>query len=256
MNTYDLFDLKGKVAIITGGGGGLGTQMATALADAGCTVILCSRKIENGEAAVAELQKNGANAKAYACDVTNLEQVNALVNNVIKEFGRIDILINNSGTTWGETVEDMPLHAWEKVMNVNVTGTFLMSQAVGKQMIEQKKGKIINIASVAGLKAEPPEVLNAIGYSTSKGAVVHFTKDLARKWAQHNITVNAIAPGFFPSKMTKVVLERRGDAIKEKNPMKRIGGEHDLKGVALMLASAASDFITGQIIAVDGGASL
>lgn len=131
-----------------------------------------------------------------------------------------------------------------------------MSQAVGKQMIEQQAGKIINIASVAGLKAEPPEVLNAIGYSTSKGAVVHFTKDLARKWAEHNITVNAIAPGFFPSKMTKVVLERQGDAIKEKNPMKRIGGEHDLKGVTLLLTSEASDFITGQIIAVDGGASL
>lgn len=256
MNTYDLFDLKGKVAIITGGGGGLGKQIATAFADAGCTVVLCSRKLENCESAAAELRNNGASAKAYACNVTDPEQVNQLVNTVLEEFGRIDILVNNSGTSWGAPVEEMPLHAWEKVMNVNVTGTFLMSQAVGKQMIEQKAGKIINIASVAGIKAEPPEVLNAIGYSTSKAAVVHFTKDLARKWAQHNITVNAIAPGFFPSKMTRVVLEQRGDLIREKNPMKRIGGEHDLKGAALFLGSRASDFVTGQIIAVDGGASL
>ncbi len=256
MKTYDLFDLKGKVAVITGGGGGLGTQMAQAFADAGCTIVLCSRKLENCEAAAEELTKLGAQVQAYACDVTDQEQVKQLVEHVIAEFGSIDILVNNSGTTWGETVEDMPLHAWEKVMTVNVTGTFLMSQEVGKHMIKQQSGKIINIASVAGLKAEPPEVLNAIGYSTSKGAVVHFTKDLARKWAEHNINVNAIAPGFFPSKMTRVVLEQRGDAIKEKNPMKRIGGEHDLKGVTLFLGSRASDFVTGQIIAIDGGASL
>ena len=256
MHTYDLFDLKGKVAIITGGGGGLGSQMATALTDAGCAVVLCSRKVENCEAVVEELTNKGAKAKAYACNVTDPDQVNKLVSDVIEEFGRIDILVNNGGTTWGAPVEEMPLHAGEKVMNVNVTGTFLMSQAVGKHMIEQKAGKIINIASVAGLKAEPPEVLNAIGYSTSKAAVVHFTKDLARKWAEHNITVNAIAPGFFPSKMTRVVLEQRGDVIREKNPMKRIGGEHDLKGVVLFLGSQASDFVTGQVIAVDGGASL
>ncbi|GAB3055407.1 SDR family oxidoreductase [Virgibacillus ainsalahensis] len=256
MNTFDLFQLKGKVALVTGGGRGIGFQIAQALADAGCSIAVCSRKLEACNSAAAELSANGIEAKAYPCDLANEEDVQRIVQNVIEDFGKIDILVNNSGTTWGANVEDMPLEAWEKVMKINVTGTFLMSQAVGRTMMEQKSGKIINIASAAGLKAEPPEVLNAIGYSTSKAAVVHFTRDLARKWAQYGIYVNAIAPGFFPTKMTKAVLERNGGSIKDKNPLNRIGDDNAIKGAALLLASEASDFITGQILSVDGGSTL
>ncbi|SET34715.1 gluconate 5-dehydrogenase [Salinibacillus kushneri] len=256
MNTVDMFHLKGKVALITGGGRGIGKQIAESLSDAECSIAICSRKLENCKQTAEELQEKGIQVKAYQCDITNEEKVDQTVESVLKDFGRIDILVNNSGTTWGEDVENMPLEAWEKVMNVNVTGTFLMSKAVGKQMIEQKAGKIINIASAAGLKAEPPEVLNAIGYSTSKAGVIHFTKDLARKWAKHKIYVNGIAPGFFPTKMTKVVLDRYEDQIKEQNPLQMLGNDNAIKGVALLLASEASDYITGQIISVDGGSTL
>ncbi|GAA0480024.1 SDR family oxidoreductase [Salinibacillus aidingensis] len=256
MNTFELFQLKGKVALITGGGRGLGKQIAEALSDAGCSIAVCSRKRENCEETADELLKKGVQAKAYECDVTNEESVNQTVAAVVEDFGGIDILVNNSGTTWGEDVENMPLEAWEKVIKVNVTGTFLMSKAAGKHMIEQKSGKIINIASAAGIKAEPPEVLNTIGYSTSKAGVIHFTKDLARKWARHKIYVNAIAPGFFPTKMTKVVLERYGDRIKEQNPLQMIGNDDAIKGVALLLSTDASNYITGQVISVDGGSTL
>ncbi|EQB37999.1 gluconate 2-dehydrogenase [Virgibacillus sp. CM-4] len=256
MNTFDMFRLEGKVALITGGGRGLGKQIAEALADAGCAITVCSRKLEACKETAQHLQRKGIHSQAYACDVTNQVEVQQVVQLIEEDFGKIDILVNNSGTTWGASVEEMPLEAWEKVMKVNVTGTFMISQEVGKQMIKQQSGKIINIASAAGLKAEPPEVLNAIGYSTSKAAVIHFTRDLARKWAQHGIYVNAIAPGFFPTTMTKEVLERKGDAIKNKNPLQRIGDDHSLKGVALLLASSSSDFITGQIISVDGGSTL
>ncbi|MBU8906098.1 SDR family oxidoreductase [Desertibacillus haloalkaliphilus] len=256
MSVFQLFDLTGKVALITGGGRGLGKQMAEAYADAGCDIIVCSRKLENCEDTAAALKEKGVRTKAFACDVTNEEDVDRVVQEVIEEFGKIDVLVNNSGATWGADVEEMPVDAWDKVMNVNVKGTFLMSQKVGKHMIENQSGKIINISSVAGVKAEPPEVLNAIGYSTSKAAVIHFTKDLARKWAHHGIYVNSIAPGFFPSKMTKAVLENRGDTITSNIPLKRIGDENMLKGAALYLASSASDFVTGHTILVDGGAHL
>ena len=256
MSTFDLFKLDGKVALVTGGGSGLGKQIVEALADAGCSIAICSRKIENCQATVSELKNLGINANAYRCDISDEEEVIELVSNVIRDFGTIDILINNSGTTWGASVEEMPLSAWEKVFKVNSTGTFLMCREVGKWMVKNKAGKIINISSVAGLKAEPPEILNAIGYSSSKAAVLHFTKDLARKWAQHNIYVNAIAPGFFPTKMTKAVLEKKLDQIINKNPLKRVGDSEALKGAVVYLASSASDFVTGQVITVDGGSSL
>lgn len=252
-----LFDLKGRTALVTGGGRGLGRQIAEVLAEYGADVAVCSRKLENCEQTVSQLtDRYGVKAKAYECDVRNEEEVTNIVANVLDDFGKLDILINNSGATWGEAVEEMPLEAWQKVMNVNVTGTFLMSKAVGKHMIENKYGKIINIGSVAGLKAEPPNVLNAIGYSTSKAAIHHFTKDLARKWAEHGITVNALAPGFFESKMTKHVIEKNADTIKGKNPMKKLGDPDSLKSAALFLASRGSDYITGQVIAIDGGSSL
>lgn len=256
MSVFNLFDLSGKVALITGGGRGLGKQIAEAYAEAGCDIIVCSRKIETCEETVNELKEKGVKAKAMQCNVTSEEDVDRVVNESIKEFVKIDILVNNSGATWGASVEDMPVDAWEKVMDVNVKGTFLMSQKVGKHMIENQTGKIINISSVAGIKAEPPEVLNAIGYSTSKAAVIHFTKDLARKWAQHSIYVNSIAPGFFLTKMTKSALEQKGDEVVSHIPLKRIGDENMLKGAALYLGSSASDFVTGHTIVVDGGAHL
>lgn len=256
MHIRQMFDLKGKVALVTGGGRGLGEQIAKGLAEAGADVAVCSRKLENCQQIAQELQEMGVRSLALACDVTKPEDINRTVAEVMEQFGTIDILVNNSGATWGAPVVDMPLEAWNKVMDVNVTGTFLMSQAVGRHMIEKGYGKIINIASAAGLRADPPEGLNAIGYSTSKAAVIHFTRDLARKWARHGIYVNAIAPGFFATKMTNALLEKRGDAIAAKIPLGKIGDETMLKGAAVYLGSRASDFVTGQILSVDGGSTL
>jgi NAD(P)-dependent dehydrogenase (short-subunit alcohol dehydrogenase family) len=254
MHVTDLFSLKGKTAIVTGGGRGLGEQIATAFAEAGANVVVCSRKVENCIEVSEKLKQLGVESFALKCDITNPEEVKHVVDSTVEKFGRIDILVNNSGATWGAPVEEMPLEAFRKVLNVNLVGTFLMSQTVGKIMIEQKAGKIINIASVAGLRGSNPDVMNTIGYNTSKAGVINFTRDLAAKWGQHNIHVNAIAPGFFPTKMSNVILERYGEKILEGTPLGRYGTDKDIKGVALFLAAPASDFVTGETIVVDGGA--
>ncbi|WP_233269403.1 SDR family oxidoreductase [Alteribacillus sp. YIM 98480] len=248
-----LFNLENKTAIVTGGGRGLGRQMALAYADAGANVVICSRKVQACEEAAAEITKKGAKALALPCDVTDQEQVDRTVKETIDEFGAVDILVNNSGASWGAPTLEMPIDAWHKVMNVNVTGTFLMTKAAGKHMVDQKSGKIINIASVAGLNGVDPKIMDAIGYNASKGAIVTFTKDLAAKWGAFNVNVNAIAPGFFPTKMSKGVLEMGGDRVLERTPLQRLGGDEDLMGAALFLASKASDYVTGEILAVDGG---
>lgn len=253
MKVMELFDLTGKTAIITGGGRGLGEQIAVGLAEAGANVVLCSRKKEACEEVADRVRKIGVKALALKCDITNAEDVQAVIDEAKNEFGSIDILVNNSGATWGAPVADMPLEAWQKVINVNVTGTFLMSQAAGRVMIEQGGGKIINIASVAGLGGTDPRVMDTIGYNTSKGAVITFTKDLAVKWGRHNINVNAIAPGFFPTKMSKVLIEKGKDPILGSTPLGRFGTEDDLKGAALFLASNASNYVTGDVLIVDGG---
>ncbi|MDV2683099.1 SDR family oxidoreductase [Alkalihalophilus lindianensis] len=253
MNALSLFDLKGKTAIVTGGGRGLGRQMAHAFADAGANLVLCSRKVEACVEVAEELKQKGVEAIALSCDVTNQEEVENVVKKTVDTFGTIDILVNNSGATWGAPATDMPLEAWNKVMNVNVTGTFLMAQAAGKVMKQQKSGKIINIASVAGLGGADPRFMDTIGYNTSKGAVITFTKDLATKWGQFGINVNAIAPGFFPTKMSKGLLEKGESFVLDRTPLKRLGGEHDLQGAALFLASGASNFVTGDVLVVDGG---
>lgn len=255
MHVNELFDLSGKTAIVTGGGRGLGEQIATSLAEVGANVVVCSRKLGACEEVSKTLKEIGVDSLSFKCDVTNPDDVNNVVEKTVEHFGKIDILFNNSGASWGAPVVDMPLDKWQKVMNVNATGTFLMSQTAGKVMIEQGGGKIVNIASVAGLGGAFPETLDAIGYNASKGAVISFTKDLAVKWGRHNIHVNAIAPGFFPTKMSKGVLEKGGEAILQHTPLRKFGGENDLKGAALFFASAASDFTTGQILAVDGGTS-
>jgi NAD(P)-dependent dehydrogenase (short-subunit alcohol dehydrogenase family) len=254
MHVKDLFDLTGKVAIVTGGGRGLGQQIAEGFAEAGANVVVCSRKLEACVEVSEGLKRLGVDSLALKCDVTNPLDIINVVERTIEKFGVIDILVNNSGASWGAPVEEMPLEAWKKVMDVNVTGTFLMSQAVGKIMLEQQSGKIINIASVAGLKGSNPKYMNAIGYNTSKGAVITFTKDLAVKWGPRGIYVNAIAPGFFPTKMSKGLLDEGGQEILEGTPLRKFGSDNDLKGVALFLAAPASDFITGDIVVVDGGA--
>lgn len=254
MHVLDLFKLDGKTAIVTGGGRGLGAQIAEGFAEAGANVVLCSRKLEACQEASKRLKEKGADTLAIACDVTKQEEVKNVVAETVKHFGRIDILVNNSGASWAAPVVEMSLAAWQKVMDVNVTGTFLMSQEVGKVMIKQKHGKIINIASIAGFGGTDPSVMDTIGYNTSKGAIITFTKDLAVKWGQYNIHVNAIAPGFFPTKMSNVLIEIGKEKILEGTPLQRLGNHSDLKGAALFLASKASDYVTGDILTVDGGA--
>ncbi|MCS6806875.1 MAG: SDR family oxidoreductase [Acidobacteriota bacterium] len=256
MRTQELFDLTGKVAIITGGATGIGKQMAEALAEMGASVVLCSRKIERCEQAAAEFRQLGVKALGLRCDVTSQDEVNAMVEKTRAEFGRIDILVNNSGRTWAAPAETMSLADWQKVMEANVTGTFLCSQAVGRVMIEQRGGKIINISSVAGFFGAPPELVDAIGYHTSKGAIIAFTRDLACKWARYNIYVNAIAPGWFRTHMSEWVLGHRGESLLPFIPLGRFGGPDELKGAVVYLASNASNYVTGQVLMVDGGLSI
>jgi NAD(P)-dependent dehydrogenase (short-subunit alcohol dehydrogenase family) len=254
MTVKQLFDLTGRVAIVTGGSTGLGRQMAEGLAEMGANLVLCARKKERCQQAAEDLQKLGVKTVALACDVKNPADIHQVVDATMAQFGRIDILINNAGTSWGAPVEEMRLEHWNKVIETNLTGTFLFSQAVGKIMIGQRRGKIINIASVAGIRGASPE-FQAIGYHASKGGVIIFTKDLACKWGIHNIQVNSIAPGWFPTNMSQVLIERNRDTFLKTIPMRRFGNDHDLKGAAVFLASDASDFVTGHVLVVDGGQS-
>ncbi|KEZ52539.1 SDR family oxidoreductase [Metabacillus indicus] len=249
----DLFSLKNKTAIVTGGGKGLGAQMARVLALAGANVVVCSRDLEACEKVSGELVSFGAQSLAIACDVTSQKDIQNVIDQTVAQFGTIDILINNSGTSWMAPALELPADKWDKVMNVNVRGVFLFSQAAAKVMKSQGSGKIINIASVTGMGGTPAELMDTIAYSTSKGAVISFTKDLAVKLAPDNIQVNAIAPGFFPTKMTKTILEKENAAILKGVPARRFGTEGDLDGVILLLSGKASDYIIGQVLVVDGG---
>jgi NAD(P)-dependent dehydrogenase (short-subunit alcohol dehydrogenase family) len=254
VNVKQLFDLSGRVAIVTGGSIGLGRQMAEGLAEMGAKLVLCARKKERCQQAAEELQKLGVEVLALGCDVKDPASIQGVADATVKQFGRIDILINNAGTSWGAPVEAMTIEQWNKVIETNLTGTFLFSQAVGKVMIAQRSGKIINIASVAGLRGSPPS-FSAIGYSASKGGVIIFTKDLACKWGMHNIQVNAIAPGWFPTDMSGKIIERNKGMLLAGIPLGRFGGPDDLKGAAVFLASDASNFVNGNILVVDGGQS-
>jgi NAD(P)-dependent dehydrogenase (short-subunit alcohol dehydrogenase family) len=249
-----IFDLAGRVAIVSGGSVGLGRQMAEGLAEMGANLVLCARKKERCLQTAEELQQLGVEVLAMGCDVKDQASIGEVVDATMKRFGRIDVLINNAGTSWGAPVEEMTLAQWNKVVETNLTGTFLFSQAVGKVMIARRRGKIINIASIAGLRGTPSE-LPAIGYSSSKGGVIAFTRDLAWKWGMHGIQVNAIAPGWFPSDMSKKIIERHQEKLLASIPLGRLGNSQDLKGAAIFLASDASDFVTGHILVVDGGQS-
>jgi len=256
VNHHPLFDLTGKTAIVTGGGRGLGEYIARAYAEAGANVVVCSRKVENCREVSDSLKETyGVGSLAFECDVTKPDDVHRVVRSTLDAFGSIDILVNNSGTTWGAPAMELPLDKWEKVMAVNATGTFIFSQAVAREMVKQKRGKIINMASMAGLIGTHPSMMDAVAYSASKGAVLSFTRDLAVKLAPHNIQVNAIAPGFFPTKMTKAVLEQIEEVLLAFTPAGRLGSARDIQGVALFLASPASDYVIGQTIVVDGGQS-
>jgi NAD(P)-dependent dehydrogenase (short-subunit alcohol dehydrogenase family) len=249
------FDLTGKTAIVTGGGKGIGFQMAEGLAEAGANVVLCARQAERCEQAAAELERLGVRTLGLGCDVRDPEQVQAVVARTVGDFGVVDILVNNAGTVWGAPPEDMPLEGWQKVVDVNLTGVFLFSQAAGRAMIDGSGGAIVNIASVAGLHGSPPEITNTVVYHATKGGVIAFTRDLAYKWARNGIRVNAIAPGWFPSDMANFVLERMGEELKQHIPLGRFGGSSDLKGPVVFLASDASAYVTGHTLVVDGGQS-
>jgi gluconate 5-dehydrogenase len=255
--TQQLFDLSGKTALVTGGSRGLGLQIAEALGEQGAKIVLSSRKQSDLDEAVAHLKARGIEASAIAADVSRPEAVTPLVEEAMRHLGHIDILVNNAGATWGAPAEDYPLEAWDKVMNLNIRSIFLLSQAVAKaSMIPRGYGRIVNVASIAGLSGNGPESMQTIAYNTSKGAVVNFTRTLAGEWGRHGITVNALAPGFFPSKMTRGTLEALGEEkLKRRAPLQRIGDDEDLKGAALLFASDAGKHITGQILAVDGGVS-
>lgn len=249
----ELFDLTGRVALITGGSIGLGRQMAEGLAEMGADVALSARKKERCEETAHEIEKLGVRAAAFACDVKDAASVQQMVDGTLSHFGRIDILINNAGISWGAAIEDMKLSDWNKVLETNLTGTFLCCQAAGRSMIQRGSGKIINVASVAGLRGAPPEHVMATGYHASKGGVIAFTRDLAWKWAQHNINVNALAPGWFPTHMSDWVIQHKKEDLLPAIPLRRFGSDHDLKGAAVFLASAASDYVTGHVLVVDGG---
>jgi gluconate 5-dehydrogenase len=251
-----LFDLTGQTALITGGSRGLGLQMAHALGEAGARLVLSSRKADDLEVAVAELKAAGIDADYIAADCGKEEDIRRLANETMKRMGRIDILINNAGATWGAPAEDHPVPAWDKVMNLNVRGYFILSQEVAKlSMIPNRKGRILNIASIAGLAGNPIE-MQTIAYNTSKGAVINFTKALAGEWGQYGITVNAICPGFFPSKMSMGLIEKMGEErMASHAPLRRLGDSEDLKGLTVLYASDAGKHITGQWLAVDGGVS-
>lgn len=250
-----LFDLSGRTALVTGGSRGLGLQIAEALGEAGAKILLTSRKAADLEEAAADLQARGVDTRWVAADASDPVQIHKVVDETLQRMGHIDILVNNAGATWGAPAEDHPLEAWDKVMNLNVRSLFLFAQAVAKgSMIPRRQGRIINVASIAGLAGSLD--MKFIAYGTSKGAVVNFTRTLAGEWGPYGITVNALAPGFFPSKMTRATLAQYGpDKLAALAPLRRIGDDDDLKGAAVLFASAAGKHITGQILAVDGGVS-
>ena len=250
-----LFDLHGKTALVTGGSRGLGLQIAEALGEAGARVMLTSRKAGDLEESAGHLKARGIDAIWIDADASQPSEIVRVSEDAIARLGHVDILVNNAGATWGAAAEDHPLEAWDKVMNLNIRSIFLMSQAIGKHsMIPRKSGKVINVASIAGLAGSND--LAMVAYHTSKAAVINFTRSLAGEWGKYGINVNALAPGFFPSRMTKGLLAQYGaDAMAAHAPLRRLGDDDDLKGATLLFASQAGKHITGQILPVDGGVS-
>jgi len=251
----ELFDLSGRVAIVTGGSRGLGKEMAEGLAEAGSALMLCARRDEWLTPTVNELRERGFSAEGMLCDVADSKQVQAVVDATVATYGKVDILINNAGVSWGQDPETMPLDKWQKVIDINLTGAFLFAQAAGREMLKREYGRIVNIASVSGLQssANGPHY---VGYAASKAGLFGLTRELAASWGRQGIRVNAIAPGFFHSRLADPALPLAEPSIKARNPIPRVGNAGELKGVAVFLASDASNYVTGQVIVVDGGRTI
>jgi NAD(P)-dependent dehydrogenase (short-subunit alcohol dehydrogenase family) len=247
-----LFDLTGRTAIVTGGSRGLGQEMAEGLAEAGASLMLCARRDEWLAPTLKELRDQGHRVEGELCDVSKPKDVERVVDATIKAYGQVDILVNNAGISWGDEPETMPLEKWQKVLDVNLTGAFLFSQAAGRDMLKRQWGRIINVASIAGLHTSVNGP-HYVGYAASKAGLMGLTRELAGNWGRQGIRVNAIAPGFFPSRLTKDVLDRAEEGLKRSCPIPRAGREGELKGVAVFLAADASNYMTGQVIVVDGG---
>jgi len=256
MSLKQLLDLSGKVALVTGGSRGLGLQMAEALGEMGARVAITARKPAELDLAAKHLAAKGVEVLTVPVDLGRRENIPATLDPVLARFGTVDILVNNAGTTWGAPAEDYPAEAWDKVMRLNIDAMFFLSQLVARRcMIPRRSGKIVNVASVAGLSGNPPG-MSTIAYNASKGAAVNLTRALAVEWGKYDINVNAICPGFFPSKMTHGLLDVIGKTVIESTPLGRLGGDEDLKGAVVFLSSDASRHVTGQYLVVDGGASL
>lgn len=251
------FDLTGKVALITGGSRGLGLQIAECFVDAGAKVILTARKVDELLGAQEYLEARGGEAAWVACDLTKVEAIPDIVDQALGIFGTIDILVNNAGTSWAAPMEDHPQEGWDKVMTLNVTAPFVLTKEVGRRcFIPGGGGKVLNIASIAGLGGNRADSgMQTIGYNTSKAAMINFTRTLASEWGHYNINVNALAPGFFPSKLSEKLIAKLEDTILPSVPLGRWGDDEDLKGPALLLVSEAGKHVTGQCLAVDGGAT-
>ena len=251
-----LFDLSGKVALVTGGSRGLGREIAEGLAEAGATVTITARREQWLGPAQEELRAAGLDVTAAACDVTDSAAVTTLVDGIVAREGRLDIVVNNAGISWGAPAEEMTPQDFRKVVDTNATGTFLVAQAAARHMLDRGGGAIVNTASVAGLVGPPPDVIRTVGYSASKGAVIAMTRALATEWARRGIRVNAIAPGFFPSRMSDAIIARNEEKMNADVPLGRLGREGEIKGVVLFLCSDAASYITGQVVVIDGGATI
>jgi len=251
----ELFSLKGRTAIVTGGSRGIGLEMAEGLAEAGAALMLCARRDEWLTPTVADMRKRGFRVEGLRCDVAKAADVQAVVDATVSAFGKVDILVNNAGVTWAAEPEDMPLDKWQKVVDINLTGAFLFAQAAGRVMLKHEWGRIINIASISGMQASVHGPHYA-PYAATKAGLMGLTRELAASWARKNIRVNAIAPGFFHSRLADGAIQMTEPAIKANNPIPRVGNEGELKGVAVFLASDASNYITGQTIVVDGGRTI
>jgi NAD(P)-dependent dehydrogenase (short-subunit alcohol dehydrogenase family) len=254
VHVKDMFSLNGKAVIVTGGSVGLGAQMATALAEAGANVVVAARKVERCVALCERLaRETGVRTIPVASDVSKEDDCRRLVDVTLKELGRVDILVNNAGISWIAPAIDFPMDKWQRVMNLNVNGTFQLSVLAARVMRDQGGGKIINMCSIGAFGGDYPENVDSIAYTTSKGAVLTMTKDLAVKWARYGITVNAICPGWFPTGLNDRHLKDMADKLIPRIPLGRYGGNEDLKGVTVFLASSASDYMTGQYVIIDGG---
>lgn len=251
----ELFDLSGRVAVVTGGSRGLGLEMAEGLGEAGARIVVAARRADWLGPAEERLRERGIEVATVTCDVSDPQQARQLIQTALERYGRVDVLVNNAGVTWAAPVEEMPVERWRHVLEVNLTGAFLVTQAAVPVMKAAGWGRIVNVASVAGLVGAPAEIMDTVGYTASKGGLIALTRDLAVKLARFGITVNAVAPGFFRTRMSERLLERVGDRVVATVPMGRLGREGDLKGVVVFLASEAARYVTGQVLAVDGGAT-